>query len=361
MMHLLMAAALAVSGAATDPRVEAIVAAIAAYERSITAISWTERHFLPPSERDEPERSRLEWKGTSEERFVDEGWSWLLWQPSSRPAAPGADPPHRILFGTAGLRVTGGFDRREGMLGLTDAYFASTAHIGRFLGRLFDEERPSAGRSLERLIWRVGSVEFVAPTDDMPWPGIRARTTPPNRFHMDIEVRIDPLLGGMPRAILQRTPDGQLSRHSVVVEARAVGGLWLPDVCAFGSCYRAPVDDVTTPVPERRRRDIERARSGVGLPAEVNTPEVRRWIERFTEVRVIDAASGIVRAPLTIDADDPLVSPVLIVLERVELEPRPSIDELFDRLPAGARMFNGCTGEWTDVEGIRRFWKGLHQ
>jgi hypothetical protein len=344
-----------------DTRAQAVVAAVAGYERSVASLWWTERHFLPPCEREEDKMTRREWKAVPEERFTDENWSWFLWQPASSPETAGADLPHRLLFGSAGLRVTCGFERREGMLALNDVFFAGGAHMGRLLGRSVDYERPMAGRSVEDLILRADTVEFVEPTPETPWPGVRAKTSDPARVFMDMEVRVDPALGGMPRVIFQRAHDGRLSSQTVVVEVCRVGDLWLPSVGLHGGFYRANVPNIAEPISVRRLLDIERARSGIGLPPEANTPQLRRWIERMTEIEVIDARQGLVRAPLLIDDNEPLVSPQVIVLDRVVLNRRLDVDELFDRLPADARMFNGCTGEWTDVEGIRRFWKGLHQ
>jgi hypothetical protein len=339
---------------------EAVIAASAAYERSIHALHWSQRLFLPPSVHGTTARS--EWvMDRQEERYADENWAWLL---SSR-ADPGASPDpeveyQRFYMGTAGLRVTAGLTFRRGMLALNDGYFIGGVHLWRHLGRGLDYSMHTACRSLEDLLRRADRIEYVEPTDELPWPGVRARTADPARHFMDLEVRVDPACGGMPRSIISRRADGWPAEQMAVIAAQAFDQIRIPVVGMHTIFYTAVVADAVDPVPEQRRLDLERARSGLGLPAELNTPTLRQWIQRFTQVCLIDPQRGHWLAPLTIKEQDLLAVPQIFVIDHAEVNTPMSFDQMFEHLPAEIKMFNGCTGEWTDADGIRRFWKGLH-
>jgi hypothetical protein len=363
-VHILGFMLVACSLAQTDPRADAVLAAISAYERSTHTIRWTQRVFIPPStHEDEGTTWKMTWKMMlNSERFAGEDWSWFLLERDDPGPTPDPEVEYqRLYFGKAGLRVTAGLTFRKGMLALNDGFFTSGVHLWRALGRGLDYQTHTACRSLEDLLRQADSVVYVEPANDLPWPGVRARTTDPARWFMDVEVRIDPALGGMPRAYISRVPDGWAAERMEVLEAGRFGEFWLPVIGAHAVFYPVNVQDASDPVPERRRLDIERARSGAGLPPELNTDEVRRCIERLIQVRAIDADRGLFLAPLTITTNNPLVVPQIFVVDHAEVNVPMSIDRMFEHVSADARMFNGCTGEWTDVEGIRRFWKGLHQ
>lgn len=342
---------------------EAVIAAVAAHERSTHTIRWTEHLYLPPSHREgEDAINRPRWTLVWEdERYAAEDWSWFLFQREDirTPPIPDCDP-QRVYFGVPGLRMAASVALQRGMLAINDGYFTGGTHLWRGLGRGLDYQTPLACRSLEDLLRRADRIEYVEPTDELPWPGVRARTADPTRHFMDLEVRVDPACAGLPRSIISRYPNGWAIEHMVVVTASRFGDAWLPLVGIQATFTTREVRDGPVGIPQGRQRDIAAARSGDGLPPALNTPAMRQWIKQLTQIHVVDTERGLVRGPMTLDSNAPLVAPQIFVVTGAVPNAPMHPDEMFDRLPSAGRFFNGCTGEWTDADGIRRFWKGLH-
>lgn len=111
MIRMLALALLAATPFRPDPRVDAVIAAIGSYERSVPTLYWTQRHYQPPCDRGDEHEVLGEWTALWEERFAAEDWTWFLWKPGRVRAAPAPPSADRLYFGTAGLRVVYGAER----------------------------------------------------------------------------------------------------------------------------------------------------------------------------------------------------------------------------------------------------------
>jgi hypothetical protein len=344
-----------------DARVTALLAALTAYERSFDGVWWRQTTYAPPS----ANRNIPTWRFLEEsERAIGLDWRFLHHTRHSIAERPDWKQSsfRAVYFGDNTRRVTAGLDPddTQGMLTQPDFFFAGGCNIWRLLGHFTEYADPMRSRSLAEELVRASDLEYLAPVDDQPWPGVRARGGVSGGA-MDAEVRLDPAHGFAPRVILLfRRLDGALVEALVTLEYQQVDGVWIPSVGLQGCRYVEQVDDVDHAVTPERRADFDRAATMEGLPEPVRTPALRSWIERLQRVEVLDRTNSLATGPFVwYQPKTSVHSPQVMIVTEVKVNAFPDHDNLFRRLPPRTRMFNGMAGQWATVDEVRRFVEDL--
>ncbi|MBC7834444.1 MAG: hypothetical protein H7Y88_05000 [Phycisphaerales bacterium] len=334
----------------------AVLDALLAYERSIDSIWWEQTSYLPP----DAGRHRSEWVVLEvSERAVASDWSFLHLSKHRSCGAPDwiAEYDQSLFFGDATHRVTWGVeaDQNSGMFTQPDHFFSGSCNIARLLGRFTEYAMPMRGRSLGEELTRATNLEYLAPTTEAPWPGLRCKGVA-SGGGLHVEVRVDPVHGFAPRTILLfRSMDDMFAEGLIVLDYSLIDGVWMPRVGIQGTMYAEKVPDVENPLSQQRVEDFAAAATMKGLPIEIQTPELQKWIRRFHEVSVLDADQSLATGPLIcFNTNEQLYSPQIMIVGSCRVNEAPDRDQLFSRIPATAKMFNGMTGAWTDTAGVQR-------
>ncbi|MFN0131305.1 MAG: hypothetical protein ACKVW3_02040 [Phycisphaerales bacterium] len=342
-----------------------VLGMLEAYERSVRCVSWDQEEFSCPS---------TNTGGGTLATFA----TWMLLQRSTLYASETRewfmratklirDPPdvegqpskveqyEMLFFGDGAYRVTRSPATNRGMLTNSDVYSSGGANLWRLLGRYAEPGDPMRAATLS---WRLGRArQHVAlePTSEEPWPGVIG-VGAASEGVVDVEVRVDPERGGMPRVIRMHAtrPGSYVYETLVVVEAVQVDGIWMPRVGIQASMYSKIVPNVDAPLSPDRQKDFELSRRLEGLPPDIVTPELKRWIDRLQIVEVLDRSRSIVIGPFSVfEPSETTFSPQIMVASNIRVNQPMTFDEMFRSLPPDADMFNGLTAERTTPAGIR--------
>lgn len=219
------------SAAAHDGRVAALLAALETYDRSIRSLEWDQATYNPMS----PGVWIL---NSTRQAGVDRGGNW--YSRGEYAVFSGGDPDH-----PGNLRsYFFGFGREERMFAMCPTLMEGMARDPdndlaieltplRLLGRYvdFQDRRP-----LHILLAASTDLSFLEPTQDQPWPGLRA-TVPIYGQPFRVEVRADPAHGYAPRAMSIHRADLDIPLEAIeTVKYKKHEGIWIPVVGALG-CY----------------------------------------------------------------------------------------------------------------------------
>jgi hypothetical protein len=326
-----------------DPRCVALIDALERYEASISCLRWHERQYGPPS----AAQGLNQWVLSLEsERFVSQSWAYFM---DCRVAS--APPPdfavsyeRSTMFGNGSFVAAWDHERQSGSLANADPYMSGGPNVWRLMGRYCEPWRPMTAALLSAQLRSARELTWLEPTAEEPWPGLLA-TGAVNYGQVDVELRLDPDHGFAPRVInlYGSHPKRFLYEALITVEYTSAGGTWLPRVGLQASNYAMRIPDAANPLTEARRKDFELGASLVGLPDDVRSPELARWIGRFEAVHVLDAGEGLVVGPFLVFQDDESTfSPQVVVASGFVVNVPMTLEEMLDRLPAEGSYFD-CT------------------
>lgn len=342
-----------------------VLGMLEAYERSVQSVRWDQDEYSTPTTNTAGgslsslptwvhlQRSSRYASGTRE-------WFMLASKSSYDPPDAGALQPKLVLvemlfFGDGGYRVTLSPTGNRGMLTNSDVYSSGGANIWRLLGRFAEPADPMRAPTLSWQLARAKERVPLAPTSEEPWPGVLGIGAT-SRGVVHIEVRVDPACGGMPRVIRMHAtqPGSYVYETLVVVEAIRVDGVWMPRVGIMAPMYSKIVENVDSPLTADRVRDFELTRRFEGLPPDIVTPELKKWVDRLQVVSILDRARSLVIGPFSVfEPSDPTFSPQIMVATNIRVNQPMDFEEMFQSLPPDAEMFNGLTAERTNPAGIR--------
>lgn len=266
-----------------------------------------------------------------------------------------------MYFGDGGSRVAAGDDGGwRGIITHQDGFFFGSATLETMLGRTLDYGRYEAGRTLSELIDVATAVEYMAPTDEEPWPGLRAVGAIGHGW-TSVEARVDPDRQFMPRVMRAvRVSDGAIAETVVVLGVQEVEGVYLPH---WGlRCPRSSevMEDDTPLVPVHVREDFEQALRLEGLPefGPDETSLLRRWIARSHEVRWLDRERRIAEGPLAwLSAERRQITPNFAIIDSVEINTRMTTEEMVAEFPAGTTVLSGYTWRRGALRDEVRIWE----
>lgn len=256
-------------------------------ERTFAMVEWSQTVYAPPT----ATYQRTEWVlGTQEDRFVSDGGTWGI-----REVGHYWDPEDKVdtvqsgfYFGAAGFRVTYDVAVKRGMLTTLDGYHTSGANMWKAMGQSLDLDHPLYPQSLSSLLRNAKQLEYIEPTPEYPWPGVRAFGIS-QRFMADAEIYVDPSHGGLIRRVRDRRPHDQVFvRDLIVLDVQNLDGNWVPHT--FGTLLRAvyPVDDLEHPFSEQIAKDIEMAVTMKGLPQDCQSELTIRWLRESMACQVVN-------------------------------------------------------------------------
>jgi hypothetical protein len=266
-----------------------------------------------------------------------------------------------MYFGDGGSRVAAGEDGGwRGIITHQDGFFFGAATLETMLGRTLDYGRYEAGRTLSELIDVATAVEYMAPTDEEPWPGLRAVGAIGHGW-TSVEARVDPDRQFMPRVMRAvRVSDGAIAETVVVLGVQEVEGVHLPH---WGlRCPRSSevMEDDTPLVPAHVREDFEQALRLKGLP-ELPAEEasnLRRWIDLSHEVRWLDRERRIAEGPLAwLSAERRQITPNFVIIDAVEINTPMTTEAMMAEFPPGTTVLSGYTWRRGSLRDEVRIWE----
>ncbi len=281
-----------------DPRIDTIVNMIETTEHTLAVMEWSQTVYVPPT----TVFQRKEWVvGKQESRFISDGGTWGIreighyWDPEDK-----VDTVQSGFYcGAAGFRVTYGVAEKRGMLTTLDGYHAAGCNMWRAMGQSLDRDHPLYPRSLSSFLRQAKRLEYIEPTPEYPWPGVRAYGVY-QRFLADAEVYVDPSHGGLIRRVRDRRPHDQVFvRDLIVLDVQNLDGVWVPRT--FGTLMRAvyAVDDLEHPIDEQIAKDIDAAMTMTGLPQDCASDLTLRWLRESMTCQVVDKERRHVSGPGT--------------------------------------------------------------
>lgn len=366
MCYCAAASAQPVTSDATPPEyVAVLLAGLQGYENSIESLYWKQRWYWPPN-LSKPKGPRSTWTvGQASSRYRDSEWRWCLDSTFTTRDEPDSQPvAERTLYiGDGGTRLaTGEENKWRGVLSTQDTFFIGGATLETLLGRGVDYSYPERGRVLSEMLRLGERVEFLPPTQEEPWPGVRAINAV-GQGYSNLDARVDPDLGFMPRLVrVWRSSDHATAEAAVTVDTFVLDGVHLPSVAVRIALNQQVVPVAEHLVADGVARDFELSRKLDGLPpfpARVRH-DVQAWVARGQEVRWIDMDTRIAEGPSVWTSQEwGLIAPVVLVIDQVRLNPpRESCWTLAD-LPASTTIFNAYTSRReaaSDAINIQRRW-----
>lgn len=373
MTHFLCLAGVCVASMAQPPVIEdgpheattVLLGGLRCYEASIESLAWEQRWYWPPN-LSRANGPRSQWTlGERSTRYRDIEWRWFLDSTFTT-----FEPPEYRRVSERGLYIGGGGTRLaageesgwRGVLSTQDTFFIGGATLETLLGRGVDYSYPERGRLLSEMMALGNPVEYLPPTAEEPWPGLRAMKAVGNGWS-NLDARIDPDLGFMPRLIrVWRSSDSAVSETAVTVESQEIDGIHVPRVAVRTGLSHLIVSDAAHPVTESVSADFALSLALDGLPTmnEATNRVVREWVSRGQRVRVLDARSNLAEGPAVwMSSDWGLISPVVLVIDWAKLNQSPEEYWSTDRFPSDTTIFNGFTSRREavhDAMNIQRHW-----
>lgn len=340
-----------------DERIDALIAALEAYETAVETITWEQEYYAPP---DSVQGSATWTLLERSRRSINPAWCVVL-DSEFHAVMPG--PEHRrevfrdITVGDGTQKLGWAITEGEGVISELDEYFVGGTQLLRAFGRSVDFDGAPHTAPLSHLLRQAKELTYLPPTPEEPWPGIRGASVL-RKFMTDCEIRLDPDHGLAPRVVrIIRPHDGLVANEMTVVDYIDGGGAWVPRICINASSYAQAVADVGSPLAPGRENDFREALTLHGLPPELQRDDVRALVERAQRFEVIDRERRLVAGPLTaMDPGEALGSPQILLIRSVRLDPSQDPLSAFDGVDRGGRMFDGFTGQWIEFgEALRRF------
>lgn len=343
-----------------DPRAEALVAAMEGYEGSIESIAWKQNWYAPPC----TAMRRPQWLlGEESDRYADSFWRW---RQESRFFS--ADPPlfevnytKTMYFGDGQRRIALPESNWRGIVGDADGFFAGGCTLLRVLGRHLEYGNYEFGRRPSELMRLAVSLDYLEPTDQEPWPGVRGSGALSGGI-VSLEVRVDPDHGFAPRRFRTvRDRDSATGELLLTVSYSQVSGVWIPNCAVCAQQYTQMVPDPDNPLSAAVQADFQQSRTLDGLPEACRSDDLARAIASGQRVRVIDAANKVVEGPMTcFRAEDGPFAPTVLKVSDVRLNgPMLSLDEMFAAVPPQASLMTGMTWKREPSSVVRRLLSDL--
>ena len=342
-------------------RCGALIDALEAYEGSIESLRWKQISFTPPSS----QLGQLQWTILEEsERYRDQQWRWFHKSLFHGLETDTLSPVvlDSVYGGDGVLRLT--LDERsgQGMLTKLDEFFAAGCHLMRSLGGAADFDDFVRARPLSVLLRSGKQLSYLAPGTLDPWPGVRS-SEPVRSKWIDVEVRLDPEHGFIPRAvkIYDKRYDEPAEINRVLTVTMA-GDVWLPRTGVLMMYYFRTLEGEFSGVSPNRVHDFELAQRLVGLPQDLALPEIRSVLAEAQQVTLAGRDGTAIRAPLNYSASqEPLGSPQFYVAYGFVANAVIGLHDIAAQVPDNARMFDGLTGRMLSGEQTKAWFVELRQ
>lgn len=352
-------------GRGPSPQCESLLACMEAYHDSIESIKWRQVEYLPPAQADQRETWRI--LQESHRYFDRDAWAYhdsIFW--TSGPPDFTIEHRHGIYMAYGGWRATYVYlqdprIKNRGMLTAQDHFSAGGCNVPRLLGLYLETMRPMYSRDPITLLRGAERWEYLEPTDIDPWPGVMAYGAINDRW-LDLEVRVDPERGFVPRVIrTHRASDGWLVEELRVLDCELVDGAWIPSLGMQIPNYTTIDADLEQPYDAIRLKDFADALKLEGLPERIRTDKIRRCVERSHKPVVIDRGSRMMSGLMgTFRSGEPTICPQIMIANSFRLNTRMTLDDMMENLLRDAPMYDGATGE-KDVfpADIRARWEQI--
>lgn len=353
-LGLLLSATLLHAGVRLDQQAPAAPARVicdglTAYERSIETASWEQETYIPPA----TGRNRSKWLlSERSRRCSDDRWRWFM-----DVTMASANPPdyvrtydRSVQFGDGGVRFAAGENNDwAGVSNDLDGFFIGGCTLQTLSGRWLDYGNVRRSRRVSDLISSSRVVEFIEPTAQIPYPGVRGVGALGDGY-TGIEVWVDPLRGFMPvRCRTFRHHDSASCEVMTVIESmEAEGGVHVPSVGVRAPIAFQQVPDGEPAASDVERNDIEASRGLDGLPR-VDASWRDDLLGALQEGQAIIPLSrhgdrAIFAGPLgwRHDGKGP-IAPLVIYVRHVRLNKPMRWDEMFATVPDHTSYLSGFT------------------
>lgn len=342
-----------------DPRVDALVAAMEAYEGSIESVTWKQSWYAPPC----TAMRRPDWLlGEESERYADSFWRWRQESRFFSTNPPLYEVSYRrvLYFGDGQRRVALPETDWRGIVGEPDGFFTGGCTLLRLLGRHLDYGNHEFGRRPSELMRQAVALEYLEATAEVPWPGLRGKGALSDGT-VSLEVRVDPDRGFAPRRFRTiRDRDGATGEELFTVSYSQVDDVWIPSCGVCASPYTEVVSDPDNPLSPAVQKDFQQARTLDGLPEGCRSIDLAAAIASGQRVRVIDATNKIVEGPMAcFRSEDGPYAPTVLQVSDVRLNGEVSLDEMFATLPPQASLMTGMTWKREPASLVRRLLSDL--
>jgi hypothetical protein len=332
------------------PLVTALVDGLVSYERSVEVARWKQEVYLPPSSA----LRRPAWLlSERSSRWTDERWRWYLDISMLSTSPPDYVPSYErtVRFGDGAVRFAarpeGGW---QGVSNEVDGVFVGGSSPLTMRGRWFDYGPVNRSRTLGELVAGAADLEYISPTLDRPYPGLRAPKVVGDGF-TDIVVWVDPVRGFMPvRCQTIRHHDQATCEAVEVLRSAEFQGVHFPTI-GVRTCFNFElVAAGTAPVLEATAADFAAAERLEGLPIAdeavraslLATLREAHGVRRLASLPEGDLLSG----PLAWRSPDlGVITPLVLVVRDVEFSVRRSWDDLFREAPPTASYLDRYTYE----------------
>ncbi|MBL8762913.1 MAG: hypothetical protein JNM07_01420 [Phycisphaerae bacterium] len=336
----------------------ALVRGFEAYDASIETISYRQVLYRCPSS-NTPDPQLRRWFALNESERALSAQRHFVHHYTFHGYAEDEQAWLDLVARTAGdatWKIGWSVDEGRGILNQPDLMLPISASLTRMLGRFIDYGAPRESATLAEQLRAATRAAYLPPSEGEPWPGFRVDALI-NKGWVDVEVRVDPAHGFVPRLLrVLRHHDQFLIETLVAPEIADADGTWIPTVVI--QCIREQhiVRDVAHPVPPGQAADMRLAPELEGLPEPLRTPEVRAWVARLSIVGIADAEKRLADGPTGFWSDDTEVSqPQIARVTDVRVNRAWDTGDYFAGLDPAGRMFNGCTMSRSDVKSVRRF------
>ncbi|QYU70465.1 hypothetical protein J4558_10260 [Leptolyngbya sp. 15MV] len=345
--------------------IAALLAGLESHETSIESVSAVSEEFIFGRWNgvvDDLQWSRL----TTGSRYNDRSLKWTRdWTfDGNERDSSGQLALHyevSILAGDGVARVGWMAGQELGMVAGSDATLSTPQpHLWRVLGRHVDPRFPAESPLLHEILRSARELEYLPPTEELPWPGVLGRVVIWETF--DLEVRIDPQHGFVPRhwkIDYRRTPGVKI--EMIVSSVQRVGEFWMPRVAIFIVHFAYDANPHAAEPAPVVNQILDRYRSLVGLPPMPDPQFFARHIERSVRITRDPSGTGW-RSPIPPDGPHKeigLTLPSVTLFRAIRINDDAAFGMALDQIDDEHPFFIAQTRERTSAARAKQFFETI--
>ncbi|GEM_PF-1511521 len=349
------------SSEAVDPRCDALVAALTAHELSIRCISWHQQDYCSPC----LAKRRAKWTLLEDGKgYIDESGTWMVYASHALSAGESAD--HKLSYPVEFRAAVGPYmltwsaDDNAGVFTQRSCHFSVGCTVWRAWGRCLDNDNQLEMRPLSELLRSAKTLEYLPPSFEEPWSGIRAESATVKIWN-HLEARFDPLHQFAPRLIRRvRGHDNLVFEMMVVTQYQSVSGVDVPSVGVLGIYEPCPTGVSDTSITEEAKRDLKAATLFDGLPEAAHTADVALWLQRLCKGTLATNNAAAACPMGSITKDGWLACPIVFIADNIAVNKPETIDSLLSFVPDDAKVFNDEAGAYESGVEAKQLLKARH-
>jgi len=215
-------------------------------------------------------------------------------------------------------------------------------------------------RPLSELLRSAKTLEYLPPSFEEPWSGIRAESATVKIWN-HLEARFDPLHQFAPRLIRRvRGHDNLVFEMMVVTQYQSVSGVDVPSVGVLGIYEPCPTGVSDTSITEEAKRDLKAATLFDGLPEAAHTADVALWLQRLCKGTLATNNAAAACPMGSITKDGWLACPIVFIADNIAVNKPETIDSLLSFVPDDAKVFNDEAGAYESGVEAKQLLKARH-